>query len=89
MVDWPGQRRWIIGRRVHGGQGLGATVVGRTGIGLLGFTDTVVITGWEPPRRCVVHHTGRLVRGDGLFEVTSASAGSQFSWTEQLQLPDA
>jgi carbon monoxide dehydrogenase subunit G len=87
VVDWPGQRRWIIGTRVHGGHGHGATVVGRTGIGPLGFTDTMVITGWEPPRRCAVHHTGRLVHGDGLFEVTPAGAGSQLSWTEQLQLP--
>jgi hypothetical protein len=47
----------------------------------------MVITGWEPPRRCVVHRTGRLVRGDGLFEVRPAGAGSRFSWTEQLLLP--
>ena len=87
VVDWPGQRRWIIGTRVHGGQGEGATVVGRTGIGPLGFTDTMVITRWEPPRRCVVHHTGRLVQGDGVFEITPVGAGTEFSWTEQLQLP--
>jgi carbon monoxide dehydrogenase subunit G len=87
VVDWSGQRRWIIGTHVRGGQGQGATVVGRTGIGPLGFTDTMVITHWEPPRRCVLHHTGRLVRGDGIFEVTPADAGSEFSWTEQLQLP--
>jgi len=46
----------------------------------------MVITGWEPPRRCVVHRTGRPVRGDGLCEVMPAGAGSQFSWTEQLLL---
>jgi carbon monoxide dehydrogenase subunit G len=87
VVDWAGQRRWIIGTRVHGGQGEGATVAGRTGIGPLGFTDTMVITRWEPPRRCVVHHTGWLVRGDGIFEVAVAGTGSEFTWTEQLQLP--
>jgi carbon monoxide dehydrogenase subunit G len=89
VVDWSGQHRWIIATRVYGGQGPGATVVGRTGIGPLGFTDTMVITSWEPPRRCVLHHSGPLVRGDALFEVTPAGAGSQFSWTEQLQLPMA
>jgi carbon monoxide dehydrogenase subunit G len=87
VVDWPGQRRWIIGTRVRGGHGEGSTVVGRTGIGPLGFTDTMVITEWQPPRRCAVHHTGRLVRGDGLFEVVPAGTGSSFSWTEELQLP--
>ena len=25
---------------------------------------------WDPPRRCVVAHLGRVVRGDGVFEVT-------------------
>lgn len=88
-VDWPGQHRWIIATCVYGGQGPGATVVGRTGIGPLGFTDTMVITSWEPPRRCVLRHSGPLVRGDGIFEVTAAGAGSQFSWTEQLQVPMA
>jgi hypothetical protein len=85
----PGHHRRIIATCVHGDQGPGATVVGRTGIGPLGFTDTTVITRWEPPRRCVLHHIGPLVHGDALFTVTPAGAGSQFSWTGQLQLPMA
>jgi carbon monoxide dehydrogenase subunit G len=87
VTDWPGQHRWMVGTRVHGGQGRGATVVGRTGIGPLGFTDTMVITRWEPPHRCALRHTGWLVRGDALFEVAPAGAGSELSWTEHLQLP--
>jgi len=87
VVDWPAQGQWMLGTRVRGEQGPGARVVARTGIGPVGFTDTMVITEWEPPRRCVVAHTGRVVRGDGVFEVAPAGAGSELRWTERLDLP--
>ena len=86
-VDWPRQREWIWATRVRGGQGAGAEVTGWTGIGPLGFTDPMVITEWDPPRRCVVTHTGRLVRGTGIFEVSPAGTGSRFHWAEAVQLP--
>jgi carbon monoxide dehydrogenase subunit G len=87
VVDWPRQGEWMLATRVQGGHGPGAYVVARTGIGPVGFTDTMVISGWEPPRRCVVRHTGRVVRGEGVFEVVPAGAGSEFRWTERLDLP--
>jgi len=87
VVDWTAQGDWMLATRVHGDHGLGAHVVARTGIGPVGFTDTMVITEWEPPRRCVVQHTGRVVRGAGVFEVVPAGAGSEFRWTERLELP--
>jgi carbon monoxide dehydrogenase subunit G len=87
VIDWAGQHRWMVGTRVHGGHGLGAKVVARTGIGPLRFTDTMVISEWDPPRRCVVRHTGRVVRGSGIFEVTPSGAGAEFRWTEHLDLP--
>jgi carbon monoxide dehydrogenase subunit G len=86
-TDWSRQREWIWATRVRGGQGVGAAVTGRTGLGPVGFTDTMVITEWDPPRRCVVKHTGRLIRGAGIFEVHAAGAESEFRWTEQLRLP--
>ena len=86
-VDWPRQREWIWATRVSGGHGTGAEVTGWTGIGPVGFTDHMVITEWDPPRRCVVTHTGRVIRGQGIFEVTPRGHGSEFRWTEQVQLP--
>jgi hypothetical protein len=86
-MDWPRQDDWMLATRVRGGQGVGAKVVARTGIGPIGFTDTMVITQWHPPHRCVVRHTGRLVRGTGVFEVARRGSMSEFAWTEQLQLP--
>ena len=89
VVDWPRQDQWMLATRVRGGHGPGAQVVARTGIGPVGFTDTMVITVWEPPHRCVVQHTGRVLRGAGIFEVVPAGAGSEFRWTERLELPFA
>jgi hypothetical protein len=87
VVDWPAQGEWMLATRVRGDHGLGARVVARTGIGPVRFTDTMVITSWEPPHRCVVAHTGRVVRGAGVFEVVPAGTGSEFRWTERLDLP--
>ena len=87
VTDWSRQHEWIWATQVRGGRGLGATVVGWTGVGPVGFTDTMVISEWEPPRRCVVRHTGKVVRGSGIFEVIPEGAGSVFRWTEELELP--
>ena len=35
----------------------------------------------------MVEHTGRLIRGAGIFEVRADGAASEFRWTEQLRLP--
>jgi len=86
-TDWSRQREWIWGTRVTGGQGVGAEVTGWTGVGPVGFTDTMVITEWDPPRRCVVRHTGRVVRGAGVFEVSGRGSESEFRWAEELDLP--
>ena len=86
-VDWPRQHEWIWATRVRGGHGPGAEVTGWTGIGPIGFTDPMVITEWDPPHRCVLQHTGWLVRGTGIFEVAPHGPGSQFRWIEHLQLP--
>jgi hypothetical protein len=86
-VDWSRQREWMWATRTDGGRGVGAIVTGRTGVGRLGFTDPMVITGWDPPRRCVVTHTGKIVRGQGEFEVLPDGARSEFVWTERIDLP--
>jgi hypothetical protein len=86
-TDWSRQREWIWGTRVTGGHGVGAGVTGWTGIGPVGFTDTMVITEWDPPRRCVVQHTGRVVRGAGIFEITGEGPPCEFRWVEDIDLP--
>ncbi len=93
VTDWPGQGEWMLGTRVEvdgGGEGrhLGARLRAVTGVGPLGFTDTMEIVEWEPPRRCVVRHTGKVVRGDGVFEVVPLGPErARFLWSELLDLP--
>ena len=92
LVDWDRQGEWILGTRVkgtaQGGQGVGGVVEAWTGVGPIGFLDTMVITEWVPPKRCLVRHTGRVVRGTGAFEVEDAGEGrSRILWSEQLDLP--
>lgn len=93
VTDWPGQGEWMLGTRVEvtsGGDGreLGAALRAVTGIGRLGVVDTMDVVEWDPPRRCVVRHTGKVVRGDGVFEVLELGPErSRFLWTELLDLP--
>ena len=91
VIDWSGQSGWMLFTTVRpitqGGQGPGATVRARTGVGPVGFTDDMQITHWSPPHLCRVHHLGRIVRGDGTFAVEAAGAGSTFTWSEDLVLP--
>lgn len=69
-------------------EGVGAQLAAYTGLGRFGFLDTMEITEWDPPRRCAVRHTGRLVRGRGTFEVVPVSGDrSRFVWAEYLEVP--
>jgi hypothetical protein len=91
-VDWDRQGDWMLGTRVRGtaqdGVGVGGGIEAFTGVGRLGFLDTMEITAWDPPQRCAVLHTGRVVRGTGLFEVRElGEERSVFVWSEQLELP--
>jgi hypothetical protein len=93
VTDWESQGEWMLGTRVRvtsGGDGrrLGATLEAVTGIGRLGVTDRMEIVEWTPPRRCVVRHLGRVVRGDGVFEVLPLGPErARFVWSELLDLP--
>jgi hypothetical protein len=92
VTDWPRQSEWMLGTKVSvtalRGVGVGGGLEAFTGIGPIGFLDTMVIAEWQPPRRCVVRHTGQVVKGLGYFEVLPLPLGrSRFVWAEDLDLP--
>lgn len=92
LTDWTHQNEWMTGTTVRvirgDGRSVGSRIVGRTALGPIGFDDPMEITGWERPRRVQVHHLGRVVRGDGVFEVEALPDGtSRFHWVEWLELP--
>ena len=94
-TDWERQSQWMLGTTVrgtvNGGRGVGGGIEAWTGIGPVGFLDTMVITAWEPPHRCLVEHTGRLLKGTGAFEVfenpDDAAGSSTLTWVEDVALP--
>jgi hypothetical protein len=91
VTDWPAQGRWMPATRVRAvdgdGRGVGGRIEAFTGLGRLGFLDTMVVTEWLPPDWCAVDHTGRVIRGTGAFRVTSTPDGAIFTWSEDLELP--
>lgn len=96
VTDWPLQGEWIPFTRVRtaagGAHGLGGRVEAWTGVGPVGFLDTMVVTHWSAPADgrgvCEVLHTGRLVRGEGGFEVEPIdAASSRFIWWESFEVP--
>ena len=95
LSDWERQGEWmpLTDVRVVAGdpQGVGGRIEARTGVPVggrrVGMLDTMEVTGWHAPHRIEVLHTGRVVRGAGIFEVRSRNAGATVVWTEQLDLP--
>ena len=88
LTDWAVHDRWMLLTRAEGDHVQGGEIRAFTGVGRLGFLDTMTITVWEPPRRAVVRHTGKVVRGSGAFEVEDLGAGrSRVVWSEWVLLP--
>lgn len=91
VADWRRQTEWIPATRVWGvaeGSGVGTQIEAWTGFGRVGYLDTMTITAWDPPQRCEVLHTGRLLRGEGGFVVVPRGAdGARLEWWERFVLP--
>lgn len=96
VTDWESQGDWMLGTDVKvtrgDGRSVGSEIAATTGIGPLGVTDTMEVVGWDPPHRATVKHTGRIVRGSGVFSVseregTGGREAATFHWSELLDLP--
>ena len=88
LTDWDVHDRWMLLTRATGDRAEGGRIKAFTGVGPVGFLDSMTITVWEPPRIAVVRHTGRVVRGSGSFEVREVSPGrSRVVWSEYVDPP--
>jgi hypothetical protein len=88
LTDWDAHDRWMLLTRAEGGHAEGESISAFTGVGRVGFVDTMTITLWDPPRRAVVRHTGTVVRGSAAFEVDAlAPDRARVVWSEWLDLP--
>lgn len=98
VTDWPSQSEWVPHTRVEHvdpaapARGVGGRIRAWSGLGRIGFWDTMTITSWEVRPdgggRCEVLHTGTVVRGEGEFEVVADGPdASRFLWSELAVVP--
>jgi Polyketide cyclase / dehydrase and lipid transport len=96
LIDWESHGDWMVAttvaRTTGDGDRVGAGIEGITKLGPFAVHDTMTFSQWQPPpaspARCVVEHTGTLVRGSGAFEVEDLGHGrSRVVWSEWVQLP--
>jgi Polyketide cyclase / dehydrase and lipid transport len=97
VTDWERQGEWMLGTRVRvtggDGRGVGTTLRAVTGVGPVGVVDTMEVVEFDAPAdgrpgRAAVRHTGRVIRGDGRFEVVALGPHrSRFTFTELLDVP--
>lgn len=97
LVDWPSHGRWVpfttVTTTSASATGVGASFVGRSGIGPIGFDDPMVVTQWQPPGDdaapglCRIAKTGRIVLGDAEFSVTPLGpARCEVLWSENIEI---
>ena len=92
ISDIPEQASWMVDVRrleVTSEQRSGAGTVIKVTSELFGLPlvkDTMRITGWEPPHRFDVEHSGG-VTGTGAFIIEAAPGGSIFTWVEDFKPP--
>lgn len=93
LVDPAAQERWMIATRLYPIQtevrvpDVGSRLAAFTGVGGVGFLDTMTVTAYEPPVRWIVDKDGSLLRGVGTMAVTPTPDGSRATWTNELTLP--
>ena len=97
VTDWERQGEWMLGTRVRvtggDGRGVGTTLRAVTGVGPLGVVDTMEVVEFIAPAagvpgRAAVRHTGKVIRGEGFFEVVPLGPDRcRFTFTELVDLP--
>ncbi|MEI7722128.1 MAG: SRPBCC family protein [Actinomycetota bacterium] len=98
IADWEGQGNWMLQSKVwvtsQIREGVGTSIAAFTGpfyksypkFSKVGLLDTMVVTNWQPPVRCDVLHTGKVLKGTGTFELVKISENAtKFNWSEDIE----
>ena len=99
IADWSSQGEWMVATRVwvtsEISEGVGTSIAAFTGpahriyptFSFLGLLDTMTVTAWDPPNRCDVIHTGKILKGTGTFQLESAGPDAcTFYWSETIDI---
>lgn len=99
IADWSSQGEWMLATRVwvtsEISEGVGTSIAAFTGpahriyprFSSFGLLDTMTVTTWQPPSRCDVIHTGKILKGTGTFQIESTgSHSSTFYWSETIDI---
>ena len=93
VVDLPSQEKWIIATKLYPIEGdasvphVGSRLAAFSGVGSIGFLDTMVVTEYDPPYRWVTDKDGDLLRGVGIMQVEPRLEGCRVTWANELELP--
>ena len=98
IADWESQGNWMLQTKVWVTspirEGVGTSISAFTGplyksypkFSKLGLLDTMVVTSWQPPEKCDVIHTGKILKGLGAFELLEISENvTRFNWSEAIE----
>ena len=102
IADWKSQGDWMLHTKVwvisNQVEGVGTSIAAFTGplhkfyprLKSLGLLDLMVVTQWQPPRRCDVDHVGKVLKGSGSFQLSEINGSStRFDWSETIVAPKA
>ncbi len=93
LTSWERQPEWMVdAKAVHvlTAQREGVGVLIRCPTSLMGVTvqDVMRVTGWVEPERLVVTHLGRVITGEGAFELERVDEDrTRVRWYEEVQPP--
>jgi len=91
LTRWERQADWMLDAdavvvRSAQREGVGVRLDVRTRLFQIpAFTESMVVTAWDPPRRLEIAHGG-IVRGVGTWLLEPVDGGTAFTWTEHVVL---
>lgn len=92
LTDWEKQSEWIlftiVSKTSESANQIGTTLSAKTGFGPFSFVDTMTLLEYIPDKLVTVEHTGKIIRGRGVFQIEKLSKNKCiFTWLEITPVP--